>query len=104
MYPMLREDVSLSKIKDQNSGKTRYFVKNGIEYRFEIGRSIYKALLDADGTKPLALPNKGKKIIPRLKRDRLVHTSRLVHLGGPLFGFILFPIGNNVRKIQCAKK
>ena len=27
MYPMLREDVSLSKIKDQNSGKTRYFVK-----------------------------------------------------------------------------
>ena len=100
MYPMLREDVSLSKTKDQNSGKTRYFVKNGIEYRFEIGRSIYKALLDADGTKPLALPNKGKKIIPRLKRDRLIHTSRLVHLGSALFGFILFPIGNDVRKIR----
>ena len=101
MYPMLREDVSLSKTKDQNSGKIRYFVKNGIEDRFEISPRLYHALLNADGTKPLALPDdKGKRIIPRLKRDRLVHTSRLVHLGGPLFGFILFPIGNNVRKIR----
>lgn len=99
MYPMLREDVSFIKA-NKSFDKTRYFVKNGFEEVFEITPKLYKALINADGTKPLSLPNKGKKIIPRLKRDRLVHTSRLVHLGGPLFGFILFPIGNNVRKIR----
>ena len=98
MYPMLREDVTLRKTKNQNSGKIRYFVKNRFEDEFEISRRLYHALLEADGTKPLSLPDKGKKIIPRLKKDKLVRTSRFTHLGGPLFGFILFPVGNNVRK------
>ena len=75
MYPMLREDVSFMIRNRKNSDKLRYFIKNGDEDR-------------------------GKKVIPKLKKDHLIHTSRIVHLGGPLFGFILFPIGGSIRKFK----
>ena len=100
MYPMLREDISFMIRKSKNSDKLRYYIKNGDEDEFEISRILYNALRKADGTKPLELLDRGKKNIPKLKKDHLIHTSRIVHLGGPLFGFILFPIGGSIRKFK----
>ena len=100
MYPMLREDVSLRTSKNKNSDILRYFVKNGLEEEFEISSRLYYALLKADGTKPLMLPDKGRKIIPRLKKYMLVYTSRFSHFAGPFFRFTLFPVGNNIKKFK----
>lgn len=100
MYPMLREDVSLRICKSKRSYKLHYLIKNGDDEEFEISHRLYDALLEADGTKPLNLPDKGKKVISRLKKDKLIYTSRVIHLGGPLFGLILLPVGNRVRKVR----
>ena len=62
MYPMLREDVSFMIRNRKNSDKLRYFIKNGDEDEFEIGRILYNALRKADGTKPLELLDRGKKL------------------------------------------
>ena len=100
MYPMLREDVSFMIRRRKNSDRLRYFIKNCDEDEFEISRILYNALRKADGTKPLELPDRGKKVIPKLKKEHLIHTSRIVHLGGSLFGFILFHIGSSIRKFK----
>ena len=62
MYPMLREDISFMIRKSKNSDKLRYYIKNGDVDEFEISRILYNALRKADGTKPLELPDRGKKL------------------------------------------
>ena len=97
MYPMLKDGVSIGTYQYEGSDTIHYYVENEYGEEFEIGRGLWNALLQADGTKPLDLPDGGKKILPELKRYELVSTSRFVLDDGLFNRFILFIFGSRVR-------
>lgn len=97
MYPILKEGVSFGIFQYEDSNIIHYYIENNNGEEFEISHRLWKALLHADGTKPLDLPNKGKGVIPKLKKYGFVQTSRFIHDESDINRFILFPIG---RKCQ----
>lgn len=97
MYPILKEGVSIGTFKYKDSDSVHYYIENAGGEKFEIDRALCNALLKADGTRPLDLPDKGKQILPTLKKHELVQTSRFVHSGGAFNRFILFPIENKIK-------
>lgn len=92
MYPMIKDGVSLGTFSYEGSKDTHYYVENAKGEMFEVGKSLYNSLLEADGTKPLNLPHEGRMLIPDLRRDDIIQTSRFVHCKGVLNRFILFPV------------
>lgn len=100
MHPFLQEGVTLGTFQYEGSCVTHYYIENADGEEFEVGRSLWNALLRADGTRPLSLPDKGRKILPALKRRGLVQTSRFVRCDGVFNRFILFPIGNRLRSCR----
>lgn len=94
MYPMVKEGVSIGTFEDDDSGVTHYYIENSNGDEFEISHRLWLALLDADGTKPLDLPDQGKRILSALKRHNLIQTSRFVRDKGILNHFIIFPFSN----------
>ena len=100
MYPMLRENVALQKHRDPQTGQMTYIAENVDGKRFIISKRLYRALSNADGTHPLQLPHQGRGLIPKLRKDKLIYTSRFVHFRGPLFGFILTPIPKKADKLR----
>ncbi len=101
MYPILREGVSIGTFQYEGfDDTTHYYIENADGEGFEIGRRLWDALLKADGTRPLDLPDNGRRILPKLKKHGLVCTSRFVRNDGIYNRFILLPIGN---KLQAGK-
>lgn len=94
MYPVLKEGVSIGTFQYEGSDTIHYYVENADGKEFEISRNLWDALLQADGTQPLNLPDNGRRILPKLKKNGLVRTSRFVRGDGILNRFILFPIGS----------
>ena len=94
MYPVLCDNVSIGTFCYEGSNTKHYFIANAEGDEFEISRSLHDALLKADGTKPLDLPDKGRSVLPELKRNGLVSTSRFVRSKGLFNRFILFQVGN----------
>ncbi len=92
MYPMLREGVSIGIFRYEGSDDLHYYIENEDGDEFEITKVLYSALIKADGTAPLNLPQRGKDIIPKLKRNKLIRTSRFVRDEGLFNRFIVFPI------------
>lgn len=92
MYPMLKQGVSMGTFSYEGSDDEHYFIENADGDEFEISSRIYNALLKADGTKPLDLPGRGRSILPSLKKNGLVQTSRFVN-DGILNRFILKKFG-----------
>lgn len=97
MYPVLKEGVSIGTFKFEGSDTTHYYIENADGEEFEISRRLCDALLKADGTHPLDLPDNGRRVLPKLKRHGLVRTSRFVQDDGLFNRFILFPIGNRLQ-------
>ena len=97
MYPMLKEGISIGTFCYEGSDTIHFFIENADGEEFEISREVRDALLQADGTRPLDLPDSGRKILHKLKRYGLVRTSRFVRDDGFFNRFILFPIGNRCR-------
>lgn len=97
MYPMLKDGVSMGTVQYEGSDTIHYYIENADGQGFEVNRRLWEALLDADGTHPLALPDHGRQILPQLKRRGLVQTSRFVQDAGFFNRFILFPIGERMR-------
>lgn len=97
MYPVLKEGVSIGTFQYEGSDATHYFIENADGEEFEISRRLWDALLKADGTRPLDLPDNGRRILPKLKRHGLVRTSRFVQDNGLFNRFILFSIGNRLQ-------
>ena len=97
MYPILKEGVSIGTFQYEGSGATHYYIENANGEEFEISRRLWDALLKADGTRPLDLPDNGRRILPKLKRHGLVRTSRFVQDDGLFNRFILFPVGNRLQ-------
>ena len=97
MYPVLKEGVSIGTFQHEDSGATHYFIESADGEKFEISRRLWDALLKADGTRPLDLPDNGRRILPKLKRQGLVRTSRFVQDNGLFNRFILFSIGNRLQ-------
>ena len=95
MHPMLNENVSLYY---EEADTTRYFVENAEGKRMMVGPMLYKALLNADGTHPLELPDQGRQVLPVLKEYGVVRTSRFVQFQGIHNGFTLIPIKNGESK------
>lgn len=105
MYPMLKEGAFTWSFYDEYTETTHYYVENAAGDEFEINRRLYDSLCKADGTKPLNLPDKGKRILPMLKKHDLVRTSRFVQDEDSAFNqFILFPIGNTLQNGAFACK
>lgn len=94
MYPVLKEGVSIGTFHYEGSDTTHYYIENADGKEFEISRKLWNALLQADGTHPLNLPNNGNRVLSKLKRLGLVRTSRFVRDDGIFNRFILFPIGS----------
>lgn len=94
MYPVLKEGVSIGTFQYEGSDTTHYYIENAAGEEFEISHKLWDALLQADGTHPLNLPNNGSWVLPKLKRLGLVRTSRFVRDDGIFNRFILFPIGS----------
>ena len=94
MYPVLKEGVSIGTFQYEGSDTTHYFIENADGEEFEINHMLWDALLQADGTHPLNLPNNGNRVISKLKRLGFVRTSRFVRDDGIFNRFILFPIGS----------
>lgn len=97
MHPVLKEGVSIGTFQYEGSDATHYFIENADGEEFEISRRLWDALLKADGTRPLDLPDNGRRILPKLKRHRLVRTSRFVQDDDLFNRFILFSIGNRLQ-------
>lgn len=97
MYPILKDGVSLGTFQCEGSETTHYFVENVDGQEFEVSRRLWNALLQADGTQPLALPDKGKKLLPVLKKHNLVQISRFVRDDGIFNRLIVFPIGRKTK-------
>lgn len=92
MYPTLKEGASIGTFQYEDSDELHYYAENADGEEFEIDYRLWKALLKADGTKPLDLPGHGQKILPLLKHRGLVRTSRFVR-GNDVFNrFVLFPL------------
>lgn len=90
---MLKDGTELGTFQYEGSDTVHYYVKNADDTEFEISHRLWTALLQADGTGPLDLPDQGKTILPVLKEHGIVQTSRLVKDDESLFSrFILFPI------------
>ena len=98
MYPVLKEGVSIGTFQYEGSDTTHYYIENANGEEFEISHRLWDALLQADGTRPLKLPNNGRRVLPKLKRLGLVRTSRFVQDDGIFNRFILFPIGSRSPK------
>ena len=97
MYPVLKEGASIGTFQYEGSDTTHYYIENADGEEFEISRRLWDALLKADGTRPLDLPDNGRRVLPKLKRHGLVRTSRFVQDDGLFNRFILFPIGNRLQ-------
>ena len=76
MYPVLKEGVSIGTFQYEGSDIAHYYIENADGEEFEISHRLRDALLQADGTRPLNLPNNGSRVLPKLKRLGLVRTSR----------------------------
>jgi Zn-dependent protease len=94
MYPVLCDNVSIGTFCYEGSDTKHYFIANAEGDEFEISRALHDALLKADGTKPLDLPDKGRSVLPELQRNGLVSTSRFVKSKGLFNRFILFQVGS----------
>lgn len=94
MYPVLKEGVSIGTFQYEGSDTTHYYIENADGEEFEISHRLWDALLQADGTHPLNLPNNGSRALSKLKRLGLVRTSRFVRDDGIFNRFILLPIGS----------
>lgn len=94
MYPVLCDNVSIGTFCYEGSDTKHYFIANADGDEFEISRTLHDALLKADGTKPLDLPDKGRSVLPELRRNGLVRTSRFVKLKGLFNRFVLFHVGS----------
>ena len=77
MYPMLCDGVGF-RVEKEKGKPNRFFVENADGDEFRISRTLFNALQKADGTRPLCLPDHGEKLLPELKRNGLIHTSRFV--------------------------
>lgn len=97
MYPVLKEGVTIGTFRHEGSEKIHYYAENPNGKEFELSHRLWNALLQADGTHPLDLPDKGHRVLPKLKRYGLVRTSRFVQDNGLFNRFILFPIGNRLQ-------
>lgn len=97
MYPALKEGVSIGTFQYEGSDTTHYYIENADGEEFEISYRLWDALLQADGTRPLNLPDNGRRILPKLKEYGLVRTSRFVQDDGIFNRFILFPINNRIK-------
>ncbi len=97
MYPVLKEGVSIGAFRYKGSDTTHYFIKNADGKGFEISHRLCDALLQADGTRHLNLPDNGRRILPKLERHGLIRTSRFIRNGSIINRFILFPFGNRCR-------
>lgn len=97
MYPILKEGVSIGTFQYEGSEDTHYYIENADGEEFEISRRLWDALLKADDTHPLDLPDNERWILPKLKRHGLVRTSRFVQDDGLFNRFILFPVGNRLK-------
>ena len=104
MYPVLKEGVSIGTFQYEGSDTTHYYIENAAGEEFEISHRLWDALLKADGTHPLDLPDNGRRVLPKLKRLGLVRTSRFVRDDGIFNRFILFPIGNRHRNSSLVYK
>ncbi len=97
MYPVLKEGVSIGTFQYEGSDAIHYYIENADGNEFEISYRLWDALLKADSTRPLNLPDNGRRILPKLKRHGLVRTSRFVPDDGLFNRFILFSIGNRLQ-------
>ena len=97
MHPVIKEGVSIGTFEYEGSDDVHYFVENAEGEEFEISYKLWKALLGADGTRPLSLPDGGRDIIPRLKQDGIIQTSRFLRGKESMNRFVLFPVGSRSR-------
>ena len=98
MFPMLADGVSYGTYRDKEFNSIRYFIANATGDEYDIDYRLLFSLLNADGTKPLMLHD--QRIIPFLKKARLIQTSRFVRGEGLMNRFILFPVGGNANKLR----
>ena len=92
MHPVVCDGVVLRTYRDKDEANIHYIVNNCDGDIFEISSQLFEALWKADGTCPLDLPDKGRRLIPKLKKHRIIRTSRFVKGPGLINRFILFPI------------
>lgn len=104
MYPILKEGVSMWTSQPEGSDAIHYYIENPKNESFEVNYRLWKALMHADGTHPLDLPDNGRRILPKLKEYELVHTSRFVRDDGILNRFILFPFSDKMQTRTSAFK
>lgn len=99
MYPVLKDGVSLGTFRfDEEPETLHYFMENPSGEQFEISRSLWTALRKADGTRPLALPDGGRRLLRTLKRCGVIQTSRFLRGDGFFNQFILFCVGRRKHK------
>lgn len=105
MYPLLREGVSIGTFQYEDSDTIHYFVKNKDDDEFEVSYPVWDALMHADGTHPLDLPNEGQELLQLLKKYHIIQTNRFVHNSGIHNQFILFNLGRTTRRTRrmCRK-
>ena len=99
MYPVLKPGVSLGTFCYRGSDDPHFYIENSAGEMFEVSQRLYNALLEADGTKPLNLPENGKRVLPKLKQNGLVQTSRIIKSSWATYRFVLLFFGSINRRI-----
>lgn len=98
MYPSLKNNVEMGTFSYVGEDKTYYYAKNAEGRGFLLGRKVWEALLNANGTAPLDLPDGGKELLPKLEQCGLVRTSRFVEDDGLFNRYILFAFSKKAKE------
>lgn len=103
MYPLLMEGAKVGTFEDEDTGETGFLAENAEGESFELGETVYRLLLIADGCHDFyaqGLPAQDTtRIIRWLKKKHLIFTSRL-RLDFPLGRLVLILMGDRSASLK----
>lgn len=101
MYPVLKDNVGLGSFRFGD--EEGYFICNA-ESETWVSKRLYVALMKADGTAPLDLPDNGHSVIPRLRKLGYIRTSRFEHEKGLICSFTILNLRSRALNNNCFLK
>lgn len=104
MYPMIKEGVSVGKFRFAGSDTIHYLIRNKHEEEYELCPELYKALIEADGTRPLSIYDPDGCLLNELIMLDLVQTSRFIQGEGFNNRLILLPLGDRLNRVDTLCK
>lgn len=100
MYPMLKEGVTIGTLCSEGSEIAGYYIENKKGEEHLISHALFQTFLEADGTRPLIVPEEDQDMFEYLDRQGFLQRSRFVKGNGLFNRFIVFSVGSGIGRIR----